>query len=114
MKAMAFSFGTATPLITTVAPEGAPLGPAESVPAVATPDEPLPLPEDGLAPVDEPPLDGPPVAAIEPADGEMDPDINAVPLLVPPLVSELPLAVNRPLPIERLLAVELPLAVEPP
>src|SRR5260370_42110878 len=110
MKAIAFSFGPATPLITTVTPEGAPLGPAESLPAVATPDEPLALPEDGIAPVDEPPLDGPPVAAIEPVDREMDPDMNAVPLLVAPLVSELPLAGDLPLGIEPLLDVRLPLA----
>src|SRR5260370_34330653 len=95
MKAIAFSFGTATPLITTVTPEGVPLGPTEPLPAVATPDEPLALPEDGIAPVDEPPLDGLPVAAIEPVDSERDPYQNSVRQLVAPRYSSHPLTINR-------------------
>jgi hypothetical protein len=35
--------------------------------------------------VDEPPLDGLPVAGPEPVEGEMDPDVNGDPLLVAPL-----------------------------
>jgi hypothetical protein len=56
-------------------------------PLVATPDEPPPLlPEDDIAPVDDPPLDGLPVTAPEPVVGDMDPDVNPVPLLVDPLL----------------------------
>jgi len=74
---------------------------APDEPPLATPDEPLPLlPEDGVVPVDDPPLDGLPVAVptLDPVDGGMDPDVNPVPLLVaPPLVAPLPVA---PLPNE--------------
>jgi hypothetical protein len=97
MKAIAFSFGTAAPLIVIVIPEGGALDAAQlpgivpEEPPVATPDEPLPLPlpEDGIAPVDATPLDGRPVVALEPVDGGRDPDVNPVPLLVPLLVPPL-------------------------
>src|SRR5260370_33628251 len=93
MKAIAFSFGTAAPLIVIVIPEGGALD-AGQLPGIATPDEPpvatpdeplpLPLPLDVIAPVDDPPLDGLPVAAIGPVHGSLDPDMKAVPLLPPP------------------------------
>ena len=100
MKAIAFSFGTAAPLIVIVIPEGGALDAAQppevaipDEPPVATPDEP-PL-EDDIAPVDEPPLDGLPVEEPErePADADDDPEIDAVPLL-PPSVPVLALASN--------------------
>ena len=107
MKAIAFSFGTATPLMVIVIPEGGALG-AGQLPDVATPDEPPlatpdepplvtpeepppPLPEGGVAPVEDPPFDGLPVATPEPVDGGMDPDVNTVPLLVAPLLVAPPL-----------------------
>jgi hypothetical protein len=94
MKAIAFSFGTATPLIVTVFPEGGALDAGQppvvvtpDEPPVATPDEPPPEPppEDGIAPVDEAPLDGLPVdePELEPVDGGDDPERDTVPLLLP-------------------------------
>jgi hypothetical protein len=70
-------------LISTVTPESAPLDPTAPLPPVATPDE--PPSKNWIAPVDEPPLDGLPVAGPEPVEGEMDPDVNGDPLLVAPL-----------------------------
>jgi hypothetical protein len=70
-----------------VAPPDEPPVATPDEPLVATPDEPPPLlPEDDIAPVDDPPLDGLPVATLEPVDGAMDPDVEPVPLLVAPLV----------------------------
>jgi hypothetical protein len=112
MKAIAFSFGTATPFIVIVIPEGAALDTAQ-LPDVPTPDE--PPSENCIAPVDEPPVDGRPVAAPEPVVGDMDPDVNPVPLLVDPLLVD-PLLVD-PLLVDPLLVDPLlvdPLLIDPP